>query len=197
MSLRDDFSMYYGGTWLGYRPAGSEVIYPFCVQDVGYSSRRFNPTSEAERYSEQAIAALKLVGYYWNGEDNVSVEGFIGDGMFVLDNPELGYVTVNGNKVWTTYRPHRSTKKGLTARRVAGWPSGGRNEREFLLNLYRDVSTMVDPNERLFDLRENGRLNYKGRHIATESDGVMSVNPAFNHVKPFILKAFPGKTFSE
>lgn len=197
MSLRDDFNMYYNGTWVGYRPEGSDVIRPFCVQDVAYSSRRFNPTTEAERYGEQAIAALKFIGYYIQDGDFHSVEGFLGDGRFVLDNPELGYVTVEGNKVWTTYRPHRSTKKGLCNRRVTGWPNSSRREREFLVNLYNDVSTMVDSNERLFDMRSDNTLHYKGRQIATVEGDVVTMNPAFNHVKPFVLKAFPGKVFAE
>lgn len=197
MSLRDDYNMYYGGTWVGFRPEGSDIVRPFCVQDVSYSTRRFNPQSEAERYGEQAIEALKFMGYYVQDGDHVQAEGFLGDGRFVLDNPDLGYVTVGGRKIWTTYRPHRSTKKGLTPRRVAGWPNGGRAEREFLENLYKDVSTMVDPNDRLFDMRENGTLFYKGREIATTNDGMLSVHEAFNHVKPFIIKAFPDKVFSE
>ena len=128
MSLSEDFGMYFGGTFVGYRNSDG-VIEPFSVDTVSHDNRvldlRELSRSERDRvgYTEEAMDALVFHGSIYNGGEYASRAIKHSDPNLVLELPNSKFVKIRNKFHWVSYRANRTTKKGLTQRRVCGLPS--------------------------------------------------------------------------
>lgn len=129
MSLSDDFGMYYGGTYVGYRLPYGRVV-PFNVESVSHDNNIFDLRSvpredrDAAMFSDEALGALQFYGTIMKGPDNYeSVQVNHDDPRLVLDLPDSKFIKYRGRYYWISYRAQRSTKKGVTNRRLTGLPN--------------------------------------------------------------------------
>lgn len=128
MALSDDFGMYYCSTYVGYRDPEHGLL-PFQIEAVTHDNNVMNlrAMSASDRetlgFSDDALDALVFHGTvrYPNGNyENRSVPHT--DDKLVLELPDSRYIKWRNRYYWVSYRANRSTKKGLTSRRVCGMP---------------------------------------------------------------------------
>lgn len=188
MSLCDDFGMYYNNTYVGYMHRGK--VLPFFVTSVS-RGRNF----EDNDYSEQAVENLIYRGHvlHPDGEFRDGM-GSVAEGKIVLDMQELGYVTVPGRPpVWLSWKPQRSTKKGLCHRRVDG-VRGDINRRmaQGVFDMWGNTNIV----ERQFAV-DGEELLYKGRSIGTKIGDTFTVRPQYQYLRGTILKGFGNQSVFE
>lgn len=181
MSLQADFGNYYGGTWVRFSSNGK--IFPFYVDHV----RTGNDFAD-EDYSEESINNLRFVGNIL-GEDGRLRQATktISEGL-VLKMEELGYITYQDRKVWLSWRPQRSTKKGLCGRRISGSPERNQLSASIVKEIF-DSWEKTTPLQRQFATNE-GNLLYKGREVGTVDGDNYELLPEFSYLQESILKSF-------
>lgn len=179
MSLAEDFSMYYGGSYVGIK-RGDDVL-PFLVNEVYTDSDIYSNTGDSEQdYSEEAEDALVFRGeIVQNNGDTRSARISYRDEDLILELPDPKYIKIRRGFIWVTFRPSRSTKKGLTNRKVSGI-SNLTNE------VLRKIFSKEEPEEVMFGcyLKRSGKLYYKGMEIGTfEGDNYTICKEATFHAK--------------
>lgn len=122
MSLSDDFRMYFGDTWVGYRLDG--VVLPFLVQEIRLRESEFTGDirNTSDMYgNHENLRALQFRGYIIRNRSGSTEEitAQYNDENLVLETPDLGYTKLsNGKWVWVSVAPSHSVKKGLCDRRL-------------------------------------------------------------------------------
>lgn len=177
MSLAEDFNMYFGGTYVGLADQHG-VIRPFWVTSVA-RGRDFNNND----YSEAAVNALRFTGTHYRNED-MEEEKTVPYGKLVLEMPDLGYIEHRGKFYYLTWRPTRSTKKGLCDRRISGV---NRLDYNFVRSIYETVHKNPNPLARQFCIQE-GKVAYKGYLIGTVDNKLLKIAKKFKYLLPFINK---------
>ncbi len=176
MSLAEDYNMYYGGTYVGLAD-NNGVVRPFWVTGVTRGRDFTN-----HDYSEDAIRALKFSGTFFgsNGPEDKTVSY----PKLVLEMPDLGYVSFGGRDYYLTWKPSRSTKKGLCDRRIAGV---GRLDNVFVQSIFESVNKNPDPLSRQF-LIKDGKVAYKGYLVGTVDNQLIKIGKKFKYVLPYLRK---------
>ena len=173
-----DLNMYYSETYVGFRVGGH--IVPFYVR--GVTSTRSGP---------------KFVGHIvnWdNGEDR-SAEVLFGDDNLILETPEIGYAKVGRSYVWLTLAmTQRSTKKGLTSRRLDGEV---RLNDAVALEIYKRHEEVNGDYIRLHFHRKSGTLEYKGVPVGTISDNTLSLKRKFRYLTRYINRIYSRLSITE
>lgn len=187
MALHDDFAMYYNGTYIGYRD--DDDIVPLLVDSVrtDISVFDYHDASDKEIYSDEALNALVFYCVMHNGE--VTTVKY-NDPNLVLEMPDSQYIELNGRYYWVSWRASRSTKKGLTGRRLTGAPRFG------YIIAERMFSTK--PVENIFGgcmAKVGADLMYKGVLIGEwVSDTELEINHEAQHLVKYINKEIPDCT---
>lgn len=197
MSLSEDFGMYYGSTFVGYRNRDGEIE-PFSIDTVSFDERvlSLRELSRAERervgYTEEAMNALVFHGAVYNGGSYEARAIKHSDPNLVLELPDSKFVKIRNTFHWVSYRANRTTKKGLTQRRVCGLPSfTWENILEFL-------SEKVHPETfgNVF-LKTGDDLRYKdvyiGKFIGEPTDGghIIELFPEASHLSRAVSREIP------
>ncbi|MFW3388489.1 UNVERIFIED_CONTAM: hypothetical protein RF648_21105, partial [Kocuria sp. CPCC 205274] len=119
MSLADDFAMYYGTTYIGYRNSNGRID-PFYVESVNTDTSLFDirnyPRDQRDSvaHGEDAYNALVFNGsLHPAGSRSRQMSVNVNREQLVFDLPDPRYIRLNGRYHWVSYRPNRSTKKGL------------------------------------------------------------------------------------
>lgn len=176
MSLAEDYTMYYGGTYVGMADRNG-VVRPFWVTGVS-RGRDFNNND----YSEAAINALKFSGTFFT--ENNPEDKTVPYTKLILEMPDLGYINYQGRDYYLTWRPSRSTKKGLCDRRIAGV---NRMDNTFVKAIYESIHNNPDPLSRQFLIKED-KVAYKGYLVGTVDNQLIKVAKKFKYVLPFLRK---------
>lgn len=161
MSLAEDFSMYYSGSYVGVNHEGQVV--PFLVNEV-YSNRDiYNPSnfSREERrsmeYSKISEDSLVFRGDLLLQHETIQKDISFRDEDLILETPDPKYIKVRGGWSWITFRPSRTTKKGITNRKLVGVPS-------MTSSVLRKIFSEEEHDEVISGcyLKHNGKILYKG-----------------------------------
>ncbi|UZV39709.1 hypothetical protein APT65_00106 [Trabzonvirus APT65] len=176
MSLAEDFNMYYGNTYVGL-PDRNGVVMPFWVTGIS-RGRDFNNND----YGEDAVKALKFSGIHFT--DQGDEEKTVVYTKLVLEMPELGYFNYQGRNFFLTWRPTRSTKKGMCDRRIAGT---NQLTSDFVKQIYKTVHAKPDSLSRQF-LTENGKVRYKGYVVGNVENQLMTILKKFKYIVPYLKK---------
>lgn len=196
MSLAEDFGMYYSGTYIGIRHEGK--IVPFYVEAIDHDSSVINyrGMSESDRqaveYSDEGMNALRFHGIIApTGNESAMTVISHADDLLVFDLPDPKYIHHRGRYLWVTYRAQRSTKKGLSSRRVSG-----------VANFTGAVAAALfddTPDPNIIGgcmVRQGSDLHYKGVPVAdlTVSGGIITNVSLFaeaKHLAKFIEREIP------
>ena len=180
MSIRDDFSMYYRGTYIGARQADGTVV-PFFVDNVDGGGRD---------YSETSKNSLVFLGRSVLAEDVEFGQIRMDSGNVVLELPELGYIQHRGSHYWLRYRPQHIASKGLTGRRVAGLMQINDH---IARAIYAAITAQPNHSARQFAFVGESLL-YKDRTVGTiREGGEIQLNEAAVFLRGVLAKAFPDK----
>lgn len=187
MSLRDDLERYFAGTWVGFMVNG--VSTPMYVQGMdrprGVSS---------DDYSLDAMDQHKFIGYRVQPDGTrVECNGTIRRGNINIEMKELGYVVDGNQPLWLSWRPNRSTKKGLCCRRTHGLPAN-MNSGDFISDSIAasifEMWNTTNAVERQFHKSEGGILLYKGHEIGTHDNEGFTVKPDYRYLRKAIELGF-------
>lgn len=176
MSLADDYNMYYGNTYVGL-PDQNGVVMPFYVTGIT-RGRDFNNND----YGHEAMLALKFSGIHYT--DRGEEEKTVVYTKLILDMPDLGYVKYMGRNYFLTWRPTRSTKKGLCDRRISGV---NRIDPSFVKEIFKTVHEKPDVLSRQF-LTEDGKVKYKGYVVGRVENNLLTVLKKFKYIIPYLKK---------
>ena len=181
--LQDDLHMYYGSTYVGYMLRGK--LMPFYVEDVRQTG--INPNN----FTEEAVRRCTFMGRVLkdNGDFTDVMQGTVEEGTIVLDMQELGFTQVGDSVRWLSWRPNRSTKKGLCGRRVDGFGNNNELNRNFVIGIFkswRDKSVM----ERMFHVDDDGNLLYKNFQIGTKNRTGIKLKFKFAYLMLFVNRVF-------
>lgn len=191
--LTDDFSMYYSGTYVGLKDEAG-VVQPFQIDAITHDNSvlDFSEMTRQQRdraaYSQEAEDALLFHGTVMGADGqyrNVSISHT--DPNLVLDLPEPAYVKIGSTFIWASYRANRSTKKGLTQRRICSrflfrWEN---IKAFFNQTQYPEVIGGVF-------LRVGSDLRYKDVSIGNfVSDDAIEVFAEARHLVRFLAKELP------
>lgn len=214
--LSHDYRLYYRNSVVSINVDG--VIYPFKVDDISYDFNHYDPMgayAESEGvpvedlpgeeggfhvpdsfvYNQEAYGALRFVGSVRNFDGSCKDDRVASYSEMVLDNPDLGYVNVDGEFHYVDYRPIRAAKKGVIGDRLMSSSLLISAER-----VSRIVGAALDPNKDS-DIKLGGALllkesvEYKGRMIGTydrESGTVTLSTVEANYLKRFIERGVEG-----
>lgn len=162
MSLAEDFTMYYGGSYVGLKK-GDDVI-PFLVQEVYMKDGVLG-------YSQEAEEGLVFRGEEIHRGETISLDISFKDDNLILDTPNPKYIqTQRGADLWITFRPNRTTKKGITNRKIVG-----------VNNVSNEVIIKIFSNKHHKDvimgcyLKKDGTIFYKGLKIGEYEGDVFSI----------------------
>lgn len=172
-----DLNMYYSETYVGYR-LGEHVV-PFYIR--GVVSSRNGP---------------KYIGHIvqWDGESR-SHECLLSDDNLVLDTPEVGYVKVGRNWKWLTMAmTQRSTKKGITSRRLSG---GISMNDSVALEIYKRNEEVNGDYIRLHFNKMSDGLHYKGVKVGSIENRRLALKRKFRYLTNYINRIFPNLTVTE
>ena len=178
MSIRDDFRMYYRGTYIGVRKDG--VVIPFYVDEVDGGGRDWSETSKN---------SLVFHGRFVEDDEVQLGRVTMSSGNVILELPELGYIEYRGINLWLRYRPQHVASKGLSSRRVTGIMS--LND-DIARSIFKAVRVQPNHTARQFAF-SNGEVLYKNRVIGTYSDEHVRLNDQARFLVPVFAKAFPEK----
>lgn len=115
--LRNDFEMYYSGSYIGVLNEETGKVNPFYVESMDYDSN----------YGDGSVRNPEAVnGLVFRGQEIIDARGTtrrrsitgLENEQLVTELPDLGYVMINGRFQWITYRPNRTVKKGICGRRL-------------------------------------------------------------------------------
>ncbi|MCS5736904.1 hypothetical protein, partial [Herbiconiux daphne] len=106
--------------------------------------------------------------------------------QLVFDLPDPRYIRLNGRYHWVSYRPNRSTKKGLCSRRVSGVPQFTNVVVHELYNQGTDENIIGG-----CFLRQGTNLDYKGVAIGNiDGNNITLVNEA-SHLARVLQRELP------
>lgn len=179
MSLASDFGMYYRSTYIGYRTSSGRVI-PFYVSEVSGGDGS---------HSEESQQDLVFHGVCIYDDRSTERNVRLGDGLLVLELPELGYIQVNGRHLWITYRPIHQASKGLSGRRVVGTGIGNNTAKA----IYKALHDQPDNLARQFH-KTDTTMSYKGRQIGTIEGTTLTLLKVGEYLVPYVGKVFPELT---
>lgn len=184
MSLARDFHNYYGECYIGYRNRAGGPIVPFYVSNIRTGRNR-----NEDDYSQGAVDALRFSGYTINqdGQTNNIENLTLESNKIILEIPELGYAKIGNTWYWLSYKPQRSTKKGICGRRLDGL-RGRRMDDATAQAIY--VASENEPLRNHF-LVDEGKLMYKGRQVGLcQREGHFDLYIPYRYLSHFIRKAF-------
>lgn len=181
MSLVDDFSLYYRGSYIGFRGNDGRVR-PFYVEGV-------NRTQRFDGHGEENLQYLKFIGTVMDQDDSQEWPDEITYNEAVLQLPDLGYVKSGQRMLWLSYRSLRQAAKGLTARRL----NGASLTHSLAKQIYRAMHDQPDSTARQFHFFSNGDVGYKGRKIGSCSENLVTISSEAQYLIPYINKCFPDK----
>lgn len=192
MALSEDFNMYYGATYIGYRRDDNKVV-PFYVEGVshnndrldleGLSSREYNRVA----YSDDAIDALDFSGVIENANgDNQRITIGHNDPRLIFEMPDSKYVLLRNVYHWISWRSNRSTKKGMCQRRISGAP-------QFNFNLAKAMFDETPAAGVIGNclLHKGEELHYKGVIIGSWIGDEISLVPEASHLLKLVNKEIP------
>lgn len=188
MSLASDFNMYYSETFVGLQTPNGLV--PLYVHAVSFDS---NANIDFDTHDPNAMEHLMfhvhdIVDHPEEGITYSSNSRRVSINDLVLDMPKLGYYDIPGEgRVWLSYNPQRSTKKGFTFRRTT-W-RGDSNRRR--LNLVRQVfsDTRSDFERNFHFVRDRGfqRIMYKGLNVGRlNPDNDIRLHPEAGYLREIV-----------
>lgn len=180
MSLASDFHMYYNETFVGM--ATPNGVVPLYVTNVS-----FDRNANIDRETHDPNAMEHLMFHVYDVIEDPEEGGFryssnhrpVSINDLILDMPKLGYYTVGGEgKVWISYNPQRSTKKGFTFRRTT-WRSESNSRRLRLVKeIFADNRSDFERNFHFVRDRGFQRIMYKGVNIGRmNTDGELRLHP--------------------
>lgn len=181
MSLASDFHMYYNETFVGVHNQAGEVL-PFYVVNVSFADgTEFNGDDhDPELMDSLVFHGHDIVGNSDDGYRYSDRPRSLPITECILDIPKLGYFEVPGEgKLWLSYNPQRSTKKGFTFRRTNYRGDGGNNRRLRLVKqVYADNRSDFERNFLFIKDRAVQRIMYKGVNVGRiNSDGELRIHP--------------------
>lgn len=214
--LSHDYRLYYRNSLVSISVGG--VLHPFHVSEVTYNYGSYDPgeafaesegrvydhdedpdsqpmVPESFIYAPQAYDALQFVGTVYDFEGNPIDTKTASYDELTFDNPDLGYVEIDGSFHYVEYRPIRAAKKGVIMDRISC-------NSLFLptMNMAKLVGYAMNPSK---DSRVKlggalllaASVEYKGRAIGTydEASGTVTLACAeANYLKRFIELGVPG-----
>lgn len=195
--IHQDYSMYYGGTFVGYRQGN--VILPFNVNECSISDSFLSRVNSLPRsqfdsiaFGQEAYEEMTFHGRTFNPETGRETNKAVSstDSNLVLDLPDPTYIKMeNGSFVWVSYHANRSTKKGIDARKVCFSSRNVRLTKQVVFQMYNPECPEVFGRV----LVKNGnKLGYKGVHVGNFPD-TTSIVLKFEakHLFNLVQKEFP------
>lgn len=202
MPLSNDNRMYYRGSFVGLKQADGSVL-PFYVDEV-YCDRgvydpvaayeadggdvhrdydedtdEFEPSYDVEipasyYYCQAAYDSLRFTGRVFQNGSFGNLRNDVPLTDLVLESPSAGYIVINGNPVYTEYRPIRQAKKGLTSERLSYIGNTGSSFNRVVEELYKtNRDDRIKMNGALF-LGDD--VMYKGVRIGHLNNGVVVID---------------------
>lgn len=193
MSLSDDFGMYYNNTYVGYNHPTLGLL-PLNIEGVGHDSSVMNlrEMSSSERetigFSDAALDALTFHGTFYDPNQGTYVTEVIpyNSSRLVLDLPDPKFIKWRNQYYWVSYRANRSTKKGITHRRMAGMPAFDWN---ILAEFFK--TQPVEGVRGGVYLQVGTDLRYKDVYIGTISGSSIELFAEAAHLLRSVTREFP------
>lgn len=182
MALHDDFAMYYNGTYVGYRKEGDVV--PFYIESVDTDRSMFDFTeaTESEMFGDLALSALQFYGNIGGNRVCIGHD----DPDLVLEMPDSKYIQFRGRYYWVSWRANRSTKKGMSQRRLSGLPQFNNEVARAMFSEQPAPNVIAG-----CLLRQNNELHYKGVVVGSINDNVVELVPEASHLSRFVGREMP------
>ena len=188
MSLSEDFGMYYNSTYVGYRKPDGSVV-PFYVESVEHDNDVLDLSSldgqaySAIAYSDVALNALRFYGILTNSDGrNMGKSVCVNEGKLVFELPDSRYIKYLNQYYWVSYRAQRTTKKGISARRITGVPNFDYTVVAAMFSEVNDENIIGN-----CFLKKGDELHYKGVHVGDYGEGgdsIVLVPEASHLVRP-------------
>lgn len=185
MSISRDFERYYAGTWIGKRDENGAIC-PFYVESVSYNG----PDGE-HQYLPENLQHLVFHGSFFT-KDGGQEEVGCNYTDAVLDNPEIGYVVIEGRPVWTFYRTAREMVKGVNMRRIGSDRNFRFHITANIMQQFFDREAMSTKVSDIHFYNNEGTILYKGMEIGTVRDGVVALEPQFHYLNNDANRIFGG-----
>lgn len=193
MALSDDFGMYYCSTYVGYRDPEHGVL-PFQIEAVTHDNNVMNLRAmsgsdrETVGFSDAALDALVFHGTvrYPSG-DYVNKSVHHSDARLILELPDSKFIKYRNRFHWISYCANRSTKKGITSRRMTGLPVYDWDTLAafFSEESYPEVSGGVF-------LKTDDDLRYKDVYIGKFVGEGIELFPEAAHLVRSVTREYPG-----
>lgn len=194
--LHDDFGMYFGGTFVGYRNSDGKV-YPFQVGHVSNDDELYDrnsvPRDQRDRadHGDDAHNALVFHGtaFLPNGRTR-EMSVHLNRGQLILELPDSRYIKLGERHVWVQYRSNRSTKKGIESRKLVLPRSIGFDHRVVAALYDESPDNLVFGG--VFLKCSDGRLEYKGVTIGEiDVRNNISLDPDAQHLQRTLQREIP------
>ena len=186
MSMRDDFYMYYGESWVSVLKDGKYL--PFFIDGTRFCGDGDESDNCYFEDQQLALASTRFSGHLIVNESGRTESFRINgdDPALHLEPHDLGYIKIDGRWKWNTFTTYYSVKKGLTIPRM--YHRYDSNSTYYkLFNIEPDGVELLHRDLVLYD----NKLEYKGAVVGTKDGEVITVVSEYSLFVPWFSGLIP------